>query len=107
MPPNYTTTSAFADALQHPKESAINGTGQRAATEIRMADEKTEKGQAIDLALAQIEKQFGKGSIMRLGNKEAIVAISVISTASISFGAALGVGGFPRVRGVEVFAPES
>jgi recombination protein RecA len=59
------------------------------------------------LALAQIEKQFGKGSIMRLGNKEAIVPISVISTGSISFDAALGVGGFPRGRVIEVFGPES
>ena len=69
-----------------------------------MADE---KARAIDLALSQIEKQFGKGSIMRLGSKEAIVPISVISTGSISFDAALGVGGFPRGRVVEVFGPES
>ncbi|HUO61049.1 MAG TPA: recombinase RecA [Candidatus Acidoferrales bacterium] len=69
-----------------------------------MADERS---RAIDLALSQIEKQFGKGSIMRLGNKEAIVPISVISTGSISFDAALGVGGFPRGRVVEVFGPES
>ena len=54
-----------------------------------MVDDK-ERTRAIDLALAQIEKQFGKGSIMRLGNKEAIVPISVISTGSISFDAALG-----------------
>ena len=66
-----------------------------------------EKARAIDLALAQIEKQFGKGSIMRLGSKEAIVPISVISTGAISFDAALGVGGFPRGRVVEVFGPES
>ena len=72
-----------------------------------MADERLEKSKAIDLALAQIEKQFGKGSIMRLGNKEAIVPISVISTGSISFDAALGVGGFPRGRVVEIFGPES
>ena len=69
-----------------------------------MADERTK---AIDLALSQIEKQFGKGSIMRLGNKEAIVPIAVISTGSISFDAALGTGGFPRGRVVEVFGPES
>ena len=69
-----------------------------------MADERT---RAIDLALAQIEKQFGKGSIMRLGSKEAIVTISVIPTGSISFDAALGVGGFPRGRVVEIFGPES
>ncbi len=72
-----------------------------------MADEKAEKIKAIDLALSQIEKQFGKGSIMRLGNKEAIVPIAVISTGSISFDAALGTGGFPRGRVVEIFGPES
>jgi recombination protein RecA len=69
-----------------------------------MADE---RGKAIELAVSQIEKQFGKGSIMRLGSKEAIVPISVIPTGSISFDAALGVGGFPRGRVVEVFGPES
>ena len=69
-----------------------------------MADERT---RAIDLAFAQIEKQFGKGSIMRLGSKEAIVPISVIPTGSISFDGALGVGGFPRGRVVEIFGPES
>ena len=69
-----------------------------------MADE---RGKAIDLALSQIEKQFGKGSIMRLGNKEAIVPIAVISTGSISCDAALGVGGVPRGRVVEIYGPES
>ena len=69
-----------------------------------MADE---RAKALDLALSQIEKQFGKGSIMRLGSREAIVPISVISTGAISFDAALGVGGFPRGRVVEVFGPES
>ena len=69
-----------------------------------MADERTK---AIDMAFAQIEKQFGKGSIMRLGSKEAIVPIAVIPTGAISFDAALGVGGFPRGRVVEIFGPES
>jgi recombination protein RecA len=69
-----------------------------------MSDERTK---AIDLAFAQIEKQFGKGSIMRLGSKEAIVPIAVIPTGAISFDAALGVGGFPRGRVVEIFGPES
>jgi recombination protein RecA len=69
-----------------------------------MADERSK---AIDLAMSQIEKQFGKGSIMRLGSKEAIVPIAVIPTGSISFDAALGVGGFPRGRVVEIFGPES
>jgi recombination protein RecA len=69
-----------------------------------MADE---KGKAIELALAQIEKQFGKGSIMRLGSKGPIVPISVIPTGAISFDLALGVGGFPRGRVVEIFGPEA
>ncbi len=72
-----------------------------------MADIAVERGRAIDLAVAQIEKQFGKGSIMRLGTKDAIVPISVIPTGAISFDAALGVGGFPRGRVVEIFGPES
>src|ERR1700741_334169 len=72
-----------------------------------MADERAEKNKAIDLTLTQIEKQFGKGSIMRLGSKEAIVPIAIIPTGSISFDAALGVGGFPRGRVVEIFGPES
>jgi len=60
-------------------------------------DEK-ERARALELTLGQIEKQFGKGSIIRLGSKEAIVPITVISTGSLSIDAALGVGGFPRGR---------
>ncbi len=71
-----------------------------------MAEEKNERVRAVDLAMSQIEKQFGKGSIMRLGTRE-VVPISVISTGSISFDAALGTGGFPRGRVVEIFGPES
>jgi recombination protein RecA len=73
----------------------------------RLEERNNERVKAIDLAFAQIEKQFGKGSIMRLGSKEAIVPIAVISTGAISFDAALGVGGVPRGRVVEIFGPES
>jgi recombination protein RecA len=66
-----------------------------------------ERARALDLALGQIEKQFGKGSILRLGSKDAIVPVSVISTGSISLDAALGVGGVPRGRICEIFGPES
>src|SRR5450432_4801714 len=66
-----------------------------------------DRARAVESALSQIEKQFGKGSIMRLGAKDAIVPISVISTGSISFDAALGVGGVPRGRVIEIFGPES
>jgi recombination protein RecA len=65
-----------------------------------------DRSRAIDVALSQIEKQFGKGSIMRLGSKD-VVPIAAISTGSISFDAALGVGGVPRGRVIEIFGPES
>jgi recombination protein RecA len=66
-----------------------------------------ERARALDLTLGQIEKQFGKGSILRLGSKDAIVPVAVISTGSISLDAALGVGGFPRGRINEIYGPES
>ncbi len=72
-----------------------------------MPEDRTEKTKALDLALVQIEKQFGKGSIMRLGSKEALVPVEVIPTGAISFDAALGVGGVPRGRVIEIFGPES
>src|ERR1700740_715572 len=74
--------------------------------EQRYMDDK-ERSRALDLALGQIEKQFGKGSILRLGSKDAIVPGSVISTGSISLDAALGGGGFPRGLVIEIFGPES
>jgi recombination protein RecA len=69
-------------------------------------DEK-ERSRALEQTLGQIEKQFGKGSIVRLGSKEAIVPIAVISSGAISIDAALGTGGFPRGRVCEIFGPES
>jgi recombination protein RecA len=69
-----------------------------------MTDEKTK---ILESAIAQIEKQYGKGSIMRLGNRDVLVPVSVISTGSISLDAALGVGGLPRGRVVEIYGPES
>ncbi len=67
----------------------------------------TEKAKALQAALAQIEKQFGKGSIMRLGDGEAIEDIQVVSTGSLGLDIALGVGGLPRGRVVEIYGPES
>ena len=69
-------------------------------------DEK-ERSRTLGLTLSQIEKQFGKGSILRLGSKEAVVPVATISTGSISLDHALGVGGFPRGRINEIFGPES
>ena len=66
-----------------------------------------ERLKAIELAVGQIEKQFGKGSIMRLGQKDAVTAIPAISTGAVSLDYALGIGGVPRGRVVEIFGPES
>jgi len=71
-----------------------------------MIDEK-ERARALEQTLGQIEKQFGKGSILRLGAKDAIVPVSVISTGSIALDSALGAGGFPRGRICEIYGPES
>jgi recombination protein RecA len=67
----------------------------------------TEKAKALQAALAQIEKQFGKGSIMRLGDGEKIEDIQVVSTGSLGLDIALGVGGLPRGRVIEIYGPES
>jgi recombination protein RecA len=69
-----------------------------------MADERTVN---LATAISQIEKQYGKGAIMRLGSREVLVPVSVIPTGSVSLDAALGVGGFPRGRVIEIFGPES
>ena len=71
-----------------------------------MSDDISEKLKALELAMTQIDRQFGKGSIMRLGD-EKIADIEAIPTGSISLDAALGIGGFPRGRVVEIFGPES
>jgi recombination protein RecA len=66
-----------------------------------------ERNRTLSLTLGQIEKQFGKGSILRLGAKDAVVPVAAISSGSISVDYALGVGGFPRGRICEIFGPES
>jgi len=65
------------------------------------------RSKAIEAALSQIEKQFGKGTIMKLGQKGAAVAVEAIPTGAISFDLALGIGGFPRGRVVEIYGPEA
>jgi recombination protein RecA len=69
-------------------------------------DLQTDKAKAVDVAVTQIERQFGKGSIMRLGDRKK-VDVDVIPTGSVSLDAALGIGGFPRGRVVEVYGPEA
>jgi len=66
-----------------------------------------ERLKAIEMAVGQIEKQFGKGSIMRLGQKDAVHVVPAISTGSVSLDFALGIGGVPRGRVIEIFGPES
>src|SRR6056297_2031253 len=65
------------------------------------------RNRALELAMGQIEKQFGKGSIMRLGSDYQVPAVAVIPTGALSLDAALGVGGIPKGRIIEVFGPES
>jgi recombination protein RecA len=70
-------------------------------------DDQKERNKALDIAVGQIEKQFGKGSIMRLGQRGAIAPVDAIPTGSISIDYALGIGGMPRGRVVEIYGPES
>ncbi len=70
-------------------------------------DNGDDRKRAIDLAISQIEKQFGKGSIMRLGEETLVQGIPVISTGSLSLDLALGIGGLPRGRVVEIYGPEA
>ena len=72
-----------------------------------MAEEKNERARALDLTLLQLEKQFGKGTIMRLGSDQAMVQVDIIPTGSIGLDLALGVGGVPRGRVVEIYGPEA
>jgi recombination protein RecA len=72
-----------------------------------MADDSKERARALEIAVGQIEKQFGKGSIMRLGQKDAVAVIPSIPTGAISIDYALGVGGMPRGRVIEIYGPES
>ncbi len=72
-----------------------------------MADVKEKKSQAIDLAISQVDRQFGKGSLMRLGDNKPIYGGNVISTGCFSLDIALGVGGVPKGRIIEIFGPES
>src|SRR5215467_8130251 len=69
--------------------------------------EKDERRRALELALSQIEKQYGKGAIMKLGGADAPGDIPAISTGSLGLDIALGVGGLPRGRVIEIFGPES
>ena len=70
-------------------------------------ERQTSRNKAIEAALSQIEKQFGKGAVMKLGQKEAAVKVPAIPTGSIAFDLSIGIGGFPRGRVIEIFGPEA
>ena len=71
-----------------------------------MSDQNTEKKKALEIALSQIEKQFGKGSVMKLGEYQAM-NVEAIPTGALGLDIALGIGGVPRGRIIEIFGPES
>jgi len=99
---------AFAGAHLEWAESDNATCSERARMkEMRMAEAKSERRQALELAIAQIERQFGKGSVMRLGADGPLEEIAVIPTGAITLDVALGVGGLPRGRVTEIYGPES
>src|SRR5690606_22251545 len=81
---------------------------QMAQNSLRLVEDKSvDKSKALDAALSQIERSFGKGSIMKLGSNENIVEIETVSTGSLGLDIALGVGGLPKGRIIEIYGPES
>ena len=79
-----------------------------AQNSLRLVEEKSvDKSKALEAALSQIERSFGKGSIMKLGSNDSIVEIETVSTGSLSLDIALGIGGLPKGRIIEIYGPES
>ncbi|MCC7050150.1 MAG: DNA recombination/repair protein RecA, partial [Alphaproteobacteria bacterium] len=78
------------------------------ASALRLIDkDDMDKGKALDAALSQIERAFGKGSIMKLGQRQSVDQVEAVSTGSIGLDIALGIGGLPRGRIIEIYGPES
>ena len=78
-----------------------------AQSNLRVVENSMDKSKALDAALSQIERAFGKGSIMKLGGKDSIIEVETVSTGSLGLDIALGIGGLPRGRVIEVYGPES
>src|SRR5690242_3266516 len=93
--------------ISNKRTDLINSRPSPAAKSLSRCTMADERSKVLESAIAQIEKQYGKGAIMRLGNRDVLVPVSVIPSGSVSLDAALGVGGFPRGRVVEIFGPES
>ena len=74
---------------------------------VKLKQNSEDKIKALEVAIGQIEKSFGKGSVMKLGQSDSVVDIGSISTGSLSLDVALGIGGFPKGRIVEIYGPES
>jgi recombination protein RecA len=101
-----TTPAVQPEAKTAAKAAKAPTKADQAAT-AKVDAERSERSKALQAALSQIEKQFGKGTIMRLGEGEVIEDIQVVSTGSLGLDVALGVGGLPRGRVVEIYGPES
>ena len=74
---------------------------------VNLMKDNTDKKKALEAALSQIERNYGKGSVMKLGNEDQIVEIEAISTGSLGLDVALGIGGLPKGRVIEIYGPES
>ena len=95
-------------AATRDRHAAVAGSARGAPRKERKRCPSHRRRKAIELAVASIEKAFGKGSILRLGNEEALVKdVEAVSSGSISLDIALGVGGFPRGHVIEIYGPES
>src|SRR3984957_9964072 len=80
---------------------------QAAQLRVVTREDKGDRKRALDAALSQIDRAFGKGSVMKLGAREKVVDADTISTGSLGLDIALGIGGFPRGRVIEIYGPES
>src|SRR5438876_7926938 len=95
------------DALSRRRTQAIGPTGPSFQFPPPRCEMTEEKEKLLAAAISQIEKDHGKGAIMRLGSRDILVPVSVIPSGCLSIDAALGVGGFPRGRVIEIYGPES
>src|SRR5271166_1138638 len=95
-------------SLQPLRHYGIRGNRVMAQSAFRVVEKDSmEKNKALEAALSQIERAFGKGSVMKLGQRENAIEVDAVSTGSLSLDIALGIGGLPRGRVIEIYGPES